>query len=115
MPHTPLYLSRDKTKPYLQSQIHNQTTSLSLKSQSKISVSLTLPMASDSLLLGPPQINNKSTTTIAIESSVETLNLSTQEPTLGFTENCLLTYKATGNPCFAQTHEHVLKFFFFFF
>ncbi|KAK4587360.1 hypothetical protein RGQ29_024176 [Quercus rubra] len=56
-------------------------------------------MASDSLLLGPPQINTKSTTTTAIESSVETLNLSTQEPTLGFTENCSLTYKATGNPC----------------
>nr|XP_023874923.1 uncharacterized protein LOC111987439 [Quercus suber] len=53
-------------------------------------------MASDSLLLGPPQINS---TTAIIESSVETLNLSTQEPTLGFTENCSLTYKATGNPC----------------
>ncbi|KAL4628836.1 hypothetical protein ACB092_05G266600 [Castanea dentata] len=56
-------------------------------------------MASDSLLLGPPQIYTKSTTTTAIESSVETLNLPTQEPTLGFTENCSLTYNASGNPC----------------
>ena len=54
--------------------------------------------ASDSLLLGPPNIY---TAMDAVQSSVKTLNLSNEQeqPTLGFTENCSLTYTATGNPC----------------
>ena len=55
-------------------------------------------VASDSLLLGPPNIY---TAMDAVQSSVKTLNLSNkqEQPTLGFTENCSLTYTATRNPC----------------